>query len=527
MKFFTTLTVIMGLTYVNGLEILHNQLSGDRRILTVVEDIDDLCGTQKIVTRPYEPLCLDEASSEGPVCRYIELDKPSCRELPCSGDLKMKLTLNTETPKGNCCNRCTCYGDPHCESFSGYQDTWVLCDARNYNTRRNNCPLSKNICKKQKDYYGNNCVWKKSKKGKKWNVGLLGSQCTSNGPDPHLLMYSADDFSIDLTMGERAIITDVDTRLDGVDFHLNAEKCFDEVDPWTPFNPTTFQREVLSNKDVRWIVEDSLTGISVWILCTRNTIGTETGPARINVEDVIEPVDPNSRSNPTGFCFDDVLDKGLSHDSVRTKKIHEEELCQGDYNSERVKIGKVLCGSGTSPQTIDECLDNWCNNIFVDSDKCLQHIVDHGIRRTWCAANTLLTGDAGQCVGLCKECYNELGDFGVKNGMLKWGNFLSDQKRPCLTLNDLPETLEECQDGITIQYKELDEWISYKSIPEGRTLCPDVTFTSSLNPILFNKQLRLEQCSGTCLINKCKPEQGFSAIFSYEKAPDMCPCVEQ
>ena len=489
------------------------------------------CGTERIVFEPRNPFCVRNLLQ--PECTYLELDKPACKDFPCSGDLKMRLNVITEEPRSSCCRNCQCWGDPHCKSFSNHTESWILCDARKPSPKKDHCSMNKNICKKQKDYFGKKCVWRtltdNGKKPKKWIVGLYGSQCTFNGPAPEINMYSFDGFSMDITMGERGIITKAKMQIKDNTYTLDAKKCFETDEPWETETPDLIERHVLKTGDVRWIIDDDFSGMSAVILCTRNKINGVLGDPRLNIEDLI---DPNmTRENSQGFCVSDKLDKGLSHDNDRTKWIQDNTLCRGDNNAETTKMGKQICGTGTNVKNIDECVENWCKNNYLDHEICLGHIENHSLRKTWCAVHTMVSKNPEECSENCQQCFDDLGDFGLRAGMETWRDFLTDRDRPCLTYNDLKENLEECEQGIELQYfdDESDTWNTYKAIPQYYSLCSNVTFTSSENSVMFNKKIRLKQCSvdSKCVRNRCKPEQGFSATISFRKAPDMCPCVDQ
>lgn len=498
------------------------------------------CGTQKIVFPPFESVCRNKENLEE--CRYLEVNKPVCDELPCIGNMTMTLDVKKETPPSSCCKTCMCYGDPHCESFSGAEDDFVICDARNKLPKKDKCNLNKGKCLHEKDFYGNQCIWKTNKNNKEWIIGLQGSQCTfneSNGnPAPNILMYKIDNFSINILLGERGVITEVQLKLNSSDYNMSAKSCFkNHNNPWTSeinnqqsSNPQLSSHDLLTNGDIRWNIKDINTEISVVILCTRNNVNGKFGAPRLNIESVAEPF-LNDREQSVGFCVENVINKGLATHG-RTDFLKKTNAC-GNKNEEELQIGKNVCDFYTDIKNINECKQNWCKN----NEQCLNNINIYGWRKVWCSVNTLKTLDASKCTGNCKACYNEIEDFGYSVGMSKWENFAtkseSENSNPCLNLKSFSKNLNECDEGISIQYEDKVNgtlvWKNYISIPESFTICKDVVFNSFEHPELFANRVRVKQCpvSLKCTKNRCNPEHVFELSLNYKKAPDMCVCENQ
>jgi hypothetical protein len=49
-----------------------------------------------------------------------------------------------------------------------------LCDGRVPERNKNFCPIKQSMCKKQRDFFGNQCVFKRTKN---WKVPINGSPC--------------------------------------------------------------------------------------------------------------------------------------------------------------------------------------------------------------------------------------------------------------------------------------------------------------------------------------------------------------
>ena len=492
------------------------------------------CGSDIIKLDPIEPECLPERNE--PICKTVELERESCPQLPCMGNMTLRLDIETENPtQGSCCKSCTCYGDPHCESFSGYKESWIICDARRILPNQPHCRMAKPICEKQLDYDGNKCVWDPKYKRNTWSVAKKGSPCmySKDSVSPIMNMYSFKDFYVEATIGDRGIITQMDILMENdgsLMIHtLNARKCFKDgiENPWF-ITPENLERSVTTQGNVKWNVYDKITGISITIACVRNSFNDGTfGLPRLDIN-IDDPVELSKRKRVTGFCVEDKIDKGMSFDNDRTDLIQEKELCSGDHNDERVKFGRQLCGVGTNNKNLDECFTNWCQNKFLDTQLCLDNIESYGMRKVWCSLHTRLDRDPSECDsgGDCLKCLNDIEDNGVKIGMENWESFLQNGDNKCLEFEDLKDSLEKCQEGISIQYFD-GGWKTWRVIPQGFSLCDDVDFNSFLFPELFTHKLRLQQCTvpSSCHTGtRCRPEQGFQVTFTFSEPPPMCEC---
>jgi len=492
----------------------------------IIHSNNGKCGTQRIELPTLEPECRTHESVTE--CRYIELENPSCVVLPCFGNMTLNIELKTETPPGRCCKSCTCFGDPHCLSFSGHKETGILCDSRKQHSRKGHCIHSKKICLQQRDFQGNQCKWKRLPRRNKWNVGLYGSRCTFSGPRPRILMYETETFSANILLGERGVIDELELSMSGRNYNLKASDCFNLDNPWDGGMPLLSINTTLHNNDIRWVVDDPDTEISVVILCTRNRVGNIEGNPRLNIEDISEP-SLQSRKNSNGFCVTNTLDRGMSNNNERTQFLQDTDACIGNRNIDEVKLGKHICGIGVNVNNVDECKKNWCQKSYTSTQECLYDINQYGWRKAWCSVNTMIIPDPSNCSGDCNKCYNEINDFGYDVGVSKWKNYITITDKKCLTLDDIPDRLEECEKGLNIQYEfSPGVWETYKSIPDGYALCEDVVFNSHEHQELFTYKIRIEQCPvhPKCVINRCNADPGFKLVLNYKKAPEMCVCED-
>lgn len=154
------------------------------------------------------------------------------------------------TPGGN---TCSCIGDPHCTSFNGVADTWMLCDARF--TTKKGCSYSEDVCLQQKDKDGNTCVWL-PQTGKKWSTTLYGSQCVpdSKSSQASILMYSADDFSFSTYLGSMGIVTMIQLVTNSVTYSMTAEDCF--TGQWGLPNIITQETLIVSKKIIELLITE-------------------------------------------------------------------------------------------------------------------------------------------------------------------------------------------------------------------------------------------------------------------------------
>jgi hypothetical protein len=220
---------------------------------TTVNHVTGDCTRQTIDLSPMAPCCDYQSTYNTDVCpspatssptsstfapsrcRSAELDAAICADPDQCASMILTMVITPTVQTAPCCETCACFGDPHCESFSRVIDTWVLCDARSKQGSGTEAE-----CLKQLDQNGNTCVWLPSDlPGGKWQIGLHGSECvfdSQSGPLPSMLMYQADDFGLNLVLGERAIITQARLSSNGRLFTMTSDDCFNDffanTNPW-------------------------------------------------------------------------------------------------------------------------------------------------------------------------------------------------------------------------------------------------------------------------------------------------------
>lgn len=514
------------------------------------------CKSTKVDFGNFEPCCEAQTVLSDPChiedgfgkCRTATITNAVCssQNMECQA-IALKMSFEVYRKPGTCCETCSCYGDPHCESFNGVIDTWLLCDARVRDSPTSTtCHISQTSCVKQLDHNGNPCVWRKPLTGSSWLFGLWGSQCmfsTGRQDLPEMTMYKADDFSLKLRLGERGIIVQARVEDNGKLYIINAEDCWDDFlknkNPWRASDtatgpltdpnwlPNIWKGQLLPGNDRLWSIFGLKSGIKANIRCTRNMVKVEgksrLGLPRLNIEEIVEPVDPKNRTSASGFCVEDKINKMKSSYEV-TDRLKELGVCLEDQGG--LLVGRLLCSKGVTEAGLDLCKQNWCKKVRPDWEKCFLDIGRFGWARTFCASQVLQNPDPISCIsGDCIQCVSDISDFGWEEAVPIWENFIKKNggvTGPCLTVDKLPNKLDVCQKGIEIQYEETPgNWKTFKAIPDSVNLCsPKVEFISTeiSNSPLFAYPIRIKQCSldANCLEDQCTPELGFKAVLNFE-----------
>ncbi|KAH9260806.1 hypothetical protein BASA81_001273 [Batrachochytrium salamandrivorans] len=244
-------------------------------------------------------------------CRSLEITPAICpgeESASCCArkELSMDLYFKFEVTNKTCCSACRCYGDPHCESFEGKADTWVICDARNPKPGNiAQCPMNKAVCENQVDHTGQPCHWTSTPAQKDWSIALMGSPCR-----------------------ERSIIQDLIIQDGKKQYVLGAQECFNYA-----YNRT---------EKTAWKTD--------YVRCTRTPERVagkiKYGPPRLNVE-IVEPMDWHDidrRPNIGGFCPDGFITKQGS--TGNTDRITAMNACNSE--TDNLLVAQALCGRGCS-----------------------------------------------------------------------------------------------------------------------------------------------------------------------------------
>lgn len=530
----TTVFLSMGVTEAQ------NSLCNEPPQVTVVPGD---CTAASVDLGPLQPCCglqsIAGNAGASETCRYTEIDKPLCNSLICA-EATVNFTIQAEVRTGTCCETCSCWGDPHCEAFNGTTDQWVLCDARVRSG--NTCVQSRTQCSQELDHNGNACRWRNRNGAalQGWNVALQGSPCVpdTSGDAPVMDMYSFQGFSTSLVLGERGIIEQMIVRDGDNQYILTSKNCFNSPnspwraeedaksgpdDPnWLPYSWTPMQKD----GTYLWTVSGLNSNVVINVRCVRNRVPgngkNKFGPPRLNVESLIEPENTN-RQNAGGFCVTGSIDKGLAT-ADRSAEMDQACLAHGS----ELEAARAICSKAVNLRTLQFCKLSFCaiNYPTRNSNDCVQMINSQGWNKVFCAANTLASKNVADCSqsNSCQQCVSDISDFGWEYAVSTWLNHNSaggGVGGKCKTLKDLPTSLIQCQQGITIQYESSPGvWVDFVAIPFGTNLCDNMISVSGDDGAeaqnLLTSRIRIAQCADAgCLSDQCTAEIGWATRLDF------------
>lgn len=491
-------------------------------------ELDSNCGTRTVDFSSSDRICQNNKNVG--VCNVFTFDKPSCIERECMGPLKMNLKIKTDdNPDKNCCKNCKCYGDPHCIDFSKNEKTFITCDGRKLGKP---CKIDKSICEKQLDYYGKQCKWIQTNMKAKWNVGILGSPCVSDSPNPLIKMYILPNkvYENSFYIEERGVIVGLVLTLDKKTYKMNSTECFDPNFSFEINEESgTIKKSFLFKKkgikpDIMYQIYQYSTGISTVIKCQKNYDPSKKVYGRPRLE--IEIIDPEER-NTDSYCNTGVLDTGLSQDTKRTDRIESANLCPNYQYSNEIYFAQELSkvfgdySVAVTSENIKDYMTNWCTKYTnFDIDDCFEIIRLYGWLKTWCSINTLKTHPIN-CNGKCQSCIKDIEDFGFSEVSATYTDSFHPTEEELCSTSLLPskEGLE-CENILEIQTFNGKEWLTEGFV---RT-CANIKFNSIDNPRLFFNQIRIVQCTVDCPEKKCEYMPSIYGSLEFKKEPRMCVC---
>lgn len=512
-------------------------------------ELDECCTLAD--TKPVQPDNCDIVNPDGMAFRYVSTKAAVCNETFNSCSDECSENILTITPafkfdeRPDCCDSCTCYGDPECIAFDGTEQMWLLCDGREVPTNEfghKRCLITREGCESQLDHEGNTCHFNNNAQdnGKNWNLRKKGSPCgpsKESGPS-EILMYKADDYACWLQQGERGIITTVSLTTDCGRYNLTAENCLEKGEnAWTiessdPDLPDYFSRtEVIEGNDVLWSVIDATSGIATQIRCYGNMIdGDDTVYVpRLNVEDLAEPVPSRQRTGRGGFCVTGRFDTGDAT-TEKTEDIEENGLCDaGNDGQETLANYRAICQNPGLPNSgIESCRQSFCDAYWIMGTYSSAEECDEAI-------------ELDQANGFCNTVRTTMAD--IQECLFTWetdgpvftvNKYLMPIENPdnCVTsVDELPVSLETCQKGFTLQYMNNNgEWVDSISFPESRPLCNppgEISVTECDYPELFSNKIRIYQSTNQveCQpVNRCTPTDGSVTIITFD-APTPEPTL--
>mmetsp|Transcript_3952 Transcript_3952/g.8727 ORF Transcript_3952/g.8727 Transcript_3952/m.8727 type:complete len:1199 (-) Transcript_3952:9-3605(-) len=494
-------------------------------------------------------------------CRYISTDQaycdpvsnPGCENYIGANDLlELYVDMTAESNEDSCCQNCFCYGDPECTAFNGARDEWVVCDG----LRGDNCRQGRKACRRTKDHAGNRCKWLKDYKNMdghplQWKGWVeSGSPCQ---PDfnasgyPTMNMYSVNDFSLDLQLGERGVITKASLGTNTGTYSITAADCFandprinssNPFDAWTTTDtiPADWTVSEPNGVEIAWDVSDLHNGVYLQILCTRSFFDGQPGLPRLNIQRLIETQDHGAGD---GFCVSGKINKmkTLEKHAIKTHNLHMKCLAQNLESS--IVACKKLVDDTCSTSSKKRFIRKWCNqadtgrmtNVSSPAE-CFEYLTSSSESETVMRWTTMVCEANGLDV---EQCITEISQFG-------WDTFLSVHTNGLVPLSLTPTSCvnnadfygkreSNCQRGVNVEYFDevTNAWEELFFIPSNRPPCNNrLQLSGDKYEQLFTHKIRLAQCDldSTCLVkNTCIPTVGFSVKtrFSSSSCPTSAP----
>ena len=436
-----------------------------------------------------------------------------------------------------CCESCTCFGDPNCISFDGTEEIWIVCDSRTLSKRhyrRNYCPFTQTQCIQEVDPAGNQCEWGPEKKGitlKEWMATESSSPCQP-AEITYIKMYEADSFSLVIGQGERGNIKELELTLKKKKHKMVATDCLNNGidDTWTgddidgSFQRTEEMHGLNGLNDKIWHVLDEETGIGMTVRCTATLVNGVQKSPRFNIESVHEPSANfrDDRKRLGGFCITN--DLGNKNKSPHTTLIEENGYCKLNAPTNDATVARIVCQNHAIPQNgVGQCYKQFCTEYwrpYYDSvENCFEVISNSSNPTHWEDGFCTAFNDPKE-PGDFEECKKTIEEFGwevVTNTYYK-----SDRPQgECIeSFEDLPDELDECENGVVLQVYQDGAWVNVKAISETRPLCDaEISICYDTYPDIFRKQLRWIQTRETqnCQKDTCSQQDGFEVVVTIDR----------
>jgi len=506
-----------------------------------------------------------------PYCDESE-EPDRCDLLKESGMLEFKINyLPPDTKPENCCLECSAYGDPELTSFKsdGLQelDAYIICDGRRKG-RRQRCPITENTCEEELDHEGRTCFFNQTKAdliGNTYsNIGAIGSPCEINFLSSKAVMNlytvtTGDQYELNVTLGERAVIDDVKIVTSSGTFVLDAERCFGDPmlawdgDVFSAFEMIEFDTEdQLANPrgaERGWKLTDPETGIFVGLTCIK-MIALDGPPEsegivgyRINVNSIIESDDMRGL-NGTGYCPTGIIDfqKGTVTDTSDGSVFDE---CTWQRWPQALTLCKALLNPGCTIRQVPKKVKKWCKtaNVMNDeanpADACKDTILAGAnleeIGANWavqyCMAISNNRPDTHSLDQWMIQCLGEINEntFGIDAQIQMFGRGERNsantcQENPMYGLQD-----DVCERGIFVEYEQSEGvWVEAFFVPYTQLPCDGIVKVSASDfEELFTNPIRFRQCqqvagNGCALDATCLPAQGYSIEYKFSQAEEVC-----
>mmetsp|Transcript_9394 Transcript_9394/g.18600 ORF Transcript_9394/g.18600 Transcript_9394/m.18600 type:complete len:1185 (+) Transcript_9394:88-3642(+) len=517
------------------------------------------CRSQE-TTRPY---CNMSNSEEAAYCNELETS---------NGLLEIQIDyFDAEETPTNCCKDCAVYGDPEMTSFADTSLTlnisaWIICDGRSIKTNGDACPIEEDQCTQELDHDGNACYYNTTRANlltDQSNIGAIGSPCQANpaSGDATMELYTipSGDFSINILLGERAVVTEARFTVSGDVYTLVSSDCFNDAGSgWTSDPTSVFTNVTYDSEDVRSTTRGAertwsfLYDESIYVQITCIKMIAQGGDAqgitgyRMNIDHIIDTdLDRTEDSSATGYCPTDVVDY-MNATVTDTSDGSVFNVCTWQQWSQALTLAKALVSTASTTAQIKEAVQTWCDtaNVFQTysdpASKCYSTIVGKSsdyskIGSRWaiqyCNAINSNRGDltATQWRNRCTSQIEEE-TFGIVNYVETYGTGAMDTDNTCSSNPTYSVSDNVCEQGIFVEYYDDDtsEWVEEFFIPALNMPCSGVVSASySDHPNLFTNNIRFRQCdqqanNGCSLAFSCQSAQGYSVSYKYSQDSSVC-----
>jgi len=393
------------------------------------------------------------------------------------------------------------------------------------------------------DQAGNQCEWDADVAAivskNQALVGVYGSPCrpAKASGDPWMEMYATEDYSNNITLGERGIIIDMHLSTKEGSFVLDAVDCVraardgNPQEGWTvnsgSWNASNFIFAENNDQSWTWRVTDPGSGILTIVTCIAMEIQGQDGNPRLDISNIVDP--KVGRSAPSdGFCVTGVIDT----QQATSLNVQLNSYCE-DMSDAR--YAQILVDPSANSVDDDISVRRWCDlAVMKPSEKpqCFQKIFGAGTINTgaWnqllCEVNNI----GASSTSAVSSCVRSIESMGLESYVQLHGPGYSlatqSDVRCGLSEDDYGLQLDEdsCQMGVFVEYEESPNvWVQELFIPADYEPCNGkLSITAATHPNLFLHPIRLRQCelSAQCTIeNKCQPVAGFEGTLMFTGCP--------
>lgn len=500
-------------------------------------------------------------------CQSYEIIDPFCPD--CNLEtISLSLTVQFSNPQvlsnETCCSECNCWGDPRCTSFNGTRANWVVCDDRN-----SQCEHGPVRCENRKDPWGGSCEFvKRSRKPESddpqpwwydWDTSGSPCQATPVWEEeqfPYMVMYDGEGQVINLTLGERGIISSVQVTEESTDYTLDARDCFVNANSsaWTvtgdSFFPSTWNLTVESSTLYRWNIQNLDKTVFTSIVCYQSS--DYRSRLDITVRQIASST--SDLNSVQGFCKSGIISENFAES--RTLSIEEDDACLRKELGTCVEACKALVDSSCSETNLQANVREWCSindltgivtNFTIDSiDTCISYICGDGncfdecsnTSQNWadlvCQIDSMNIDRTGYDEAMYRDCAADIAET-------SWFQYAADRQAyivrnfgyfsdaECLeSVSEYPSSKPyPCAIGAQIQTKNPDtgEWEDEFFIPVENPLCENATLSALDYPNLVTRPIKVSQCdmlgSDCAVENDCLPVPEISVTIMVEN--ELCP----